>query len=96
MRYSFYFKISLELLADTEAATDLIKKRVADMYFKQLKISRRIMAPLTIRMNLDGDDFTRELTTVLITSVTYKIPRIVKKLLAKRLPKNYCDNPLLA
>lgn len=94
MRYAFYFKLSSELIDDVPTFTACVKEKIADQNIKILRSSRRLMPPATMRMNLDGEDFTRCLTTVLITAQVYKIPRIVKKILLRQPPKICCDTPL--
>lgn len=84
MKWASYFKISNEMLKDQRAMTLVIQNDFLRNKKKLYHRSLKAVGNITITMNLDGDDFARELTMVVTRYTVYKMPRIVKNLMKRR------------
>lgn len=80
MRVGFNVKV----LAERQSDIDALKAMTQDIFIKQqnnlaLKKSIRVLS-WNIKSGYDGDDFVKNMITIVFTGKGYRIPRIIKRL----------------
>jgi hypothetical protein len=84
MEWIIYNKIPKELFTDINVSAKLVSEMNKYEKLKMLLKSIRLINPV-IQFGEDFNDFEKNLTSMVITYNAYKIPRIIKSHLLKKL-----------